>query len=52
MSVCKMKGLIVHLVVREPLCGILKVFKLVIERVLELMASTLGSTFGKEEVGV
>ena len=77
-NVCKMKGLIIHPVILEHLCGILKVSKIingvpllgshtnalmqphifhyisrvVMERGLELMASTLGSNFGKEEVGI
>ena len=56
-NVCKMKGLIVHPIVWEHWCGILKVptwfpkFPMEFPG-LELMASTLGSTFRKEELGV
>ena len=56
-NVCKMKGLIVHPIVWEHWNGILKVptgfpkFSMEFPG-LELMASTLGSTFRKEELGV
>ena len=51
-NVCKMKRLVVHPVVREHLCGILKVPKGFPKFPMELMVSALGSTFRKEEVGV
>ena len=67
-NVCKMKELIVLPIVWEHLCGLKRfpvhtnaltqlikfhfISRLVIKRGLELMASTLASTFHKEEVAV
>ena len=59
-NVFKMKGLIVHPVVREYLCGILKVPKVPngvplhwsSQRTWSWCPSALVSTFGKEELGV